>query len=247
MARTALVTGSTRGIGKAIALRLLRDGFAVALNYDADEAAAGRALAEARVINPETFAVRADAATPAGCDRLMTAALDRLGRLDVLVNNIGPWLVRPLAETGDPEWRRMIDGNLGSAFWCARGALPSMRARRSGCIVNVGALNVETSAGMTYEAPAYFAAKSGLMHLTRALASSEGPFDIRVNAVNPGFIETENYARLDPGERDHWIGRIPLRRFGRPEDVAEAVAFLVSDRAAYVSGTVLHVHGGLWI
>lgn len=247
MGRTALVTGSTRGIGRAIALRLLRDGLAVTLNYDADEAAAGRALDEARAIDPKTIAVRADAATPAGCERLLAAAIERCGHLDVLVNNVGPWLERPLADTADQEWRSMIDGNLGSAFWCARGALPSMRRRRSGCIINVGALNVESSAGMTYEAPAYFAAKSGLMHLTRALAAAEGPHGIRVNAVNPGFIETENYARLEKTERDRWIGRIPLRRFGRPEDVAEAVSFLASDRAAYVSGAVLHVHGGLWI
>ena len=114
-------------------------------------------------------------------------------------------------------------------------------------IVNIGALTAEVSPGLPLEAPAYFAAKSALMMLTRSMASAEGPHGVRVNAVSPGFVETENYAGWDPGERSRFLGTIPLRRFGRPEEVADAVAFLVSDRAAYISGTVLHVHGGLWV
>jgi len=245
--RTALVTGSTRGIGKAIAFRLARDGFRVALNYAHDRNDAARTVEESRVFASPAVALQSDVSRPEECERLVLDAVRVLGRVDVLVNNVGPFLERPLAETTDAEWRRMVDGNLGSAFFCARAVLPSMRERRSGCIVNVSALNAEVSPGMTHEAPAYFVAKTALAMLTKSMARLEGRHSIRVNAVSPGFIETESYADWDPADSDRWRSQIPLGRFGRPDEVAEAVAFLVSDRAAYISGTVLHVHGGLWI
>jgi 3-oxoacyl-[acyl-carrier protein] reductase len=244
--RTALVTGSTRGIGRAIALRLARDGCAVVVNH-ASDLGAGAVLDELRAAGARAHAVRADVSDPGECVRLVREVETLAGPLDILVNNVGPFLERPLAETSDAEWRMMIDGNLGSAFGCARAALPSMRERRSGCIVNVGALNAEISPGMTHEAPVYFVAKSALMMLTRTMARTEGPHGIRVNAVGPGFIETEAYAGWDAAEQARWRGQIPLGRFGRPDEVAEAVAFLVSDRAAYISGAILHVHGGLWL
>jgi len=245
--RTALVTGSTRGIGKAIAFRLARDGSRVALNYARDRNDAARAVEEAKVFPSPPVALQADVSRPEECERLIQDAVRVLGHLDLLVNNVGPFLERPLSETTDAEWRRMVDGNLGSAFFCARAALPSMRARRSGCIINVSALNAEASPGMTHEAPAYFVAKTALAMMTKSMARLEGRHNIRVNAVSPGFIETEGYADWNPVEQDRWRSQIPLGRFGRPDEVAEAVAFLASDRAAYISGTVLHVHGGLWI
>jgi len=241
------VTGSTRGIGKAIAFRLARDGFRVALNYARDRNDAARAVEEARALPSPVVALQADVSRPEECERLIQDAVRVLGRVDVLVNNVGPFLERPLTETSDAEWRRMVDGNLGSAFFCARAVLPSMRAGRSGSIVNVSALNAEVSPGMSHEAPAYFVAKTALAMMTKSMASLEGRHNIRINAVSPGFIETESYAEWDPVDQDRWRSRIPLGRFGRPDEVAEAVAFLVSERAAYISGTVLHVHGGLWI
>jgi NAD(P)-dependent dehydrogenase (short-subunit alcohol dehydrogenase family) len=245
--RTALVTGSTRGIGKAIAFRLARDGYRVALNYAHDRNDAARAVEESRTFASQTVALQADVCRPDECERLVLDAVRVLGAVDVLVNNVGPFLERPLTETSEAEWRRMVDGNLGSAFWCARAVLPSMRARQSGCIINVSALNAEVSPGMTHEAPVYFVAKTALAMMTKSMARLEGRHNIRINAVSPGFIETESYADWDPVDQDRWRSQIPLGRFGRPDEVAEAVAFLVSDRAAYISGTVLHVHGGLWI
>jgi 3-oxoacyl-[acyl-carrier protein] reductase len=244
--RTALVTGSTRGIGRAVAVRLARDGCRVVLNH-AGAGSATEALSEIRALGAEGHAVRADLTTADGCRALVREAESAAGPVDVLVNNFGPWLERPLADTTDDEWRLMIDGNLSSAFWCSREVLPGMRARRSGVILNIGALNAEVSPGMTHEAPAYFMAKAGLMMMTRSLAITEGPRGIRVNAVSPGFVETEAYADWDKAQAAGWRERIPLRRFGRPEEVADAVAFLVSDRAAYISGATLAVHGGLWL
>ncbi len=190
-ARVAVVTGSTRGIGRAIALRLARDGYIVVVNHrDAEEAAAST-LAEIQSVVPACIVVRADVSTPEGAEAVIRGAVETFGGLDVLVNNVGPFLVKPLVETKDYEWRTMLDGNLGSAFYCTRAALPQMRARRRGNIINVGALNTDALQMGVFEAPAYYAAKAGLMMLTRWLARSEAPFNIRVNAVNPGFIETE--------------------------------------------------------
>ena len=244
--RTALITGSTRGIGRAIAVRLARDGCAVAVNH-ASDAGAGGVLGEIRSSGGRAHALRADVTDPEACRRLIGEATERLGPIDVLVNNLGPFLERPIAETTDADWRQMIDGNLSSAFYCARAVLPGMRERRSGCIINIGALNSEVSPGMTHEAPAYFVAKAGLMMLTRILARTEGQHGIRVNAVGPGFIETEAYADWDPDEQARWRSHIPLGRFGTPAEVAEAVSFLASDKASYISGAILQVHGGLWV
>jgi 3-oxoacyl-[acyl-carrier protein] reductase len=245
--RTALVTGSTRGIGRAIALRLARDGVVVVLNHARAGSAAEEAIAAVRAAGGRAHAVRADVTDAAECARLVREATAAAGPIDLLVNNVGPFLERPLGETSDAEWRLMIDGNLGSAFWCARAVLPGMRAAGGGVIVNVGALNAEVSPGMTHDAPAYSLAKSALMVMTRSLARTEGPHGIRVNAVGPGFIETEAYAGWDPDEQARWRSQIPLGRFGRPDEVAEAVAFLASSRAAYISGAILPVHGGLWL
>ncbi|HYV85981.1 MAG TPA: SDR family NAD(P)-dependent oxidoreductase [Patescibacteria group bacterium] len=245
--RTALVTGSTRGIGRAIALRLARDGVVVVLNHARAGSAAEEAIAAVRAAGGRAHAVRADVTDAAECARLVREATAAAGPIELLVNNVGPFLERPLGETSDAEWRLMIDGNLGSAFWCARAVLPGMRAAGGGVIVNVGALNAEVSPGMTHDAPAYSLAKSALMMMTRSLARTEGPHGIRVNAVGPGFIETEAYAGWDPDEQARWRSLIPLGRFGRPDEVAEAVAFLASSRAAYISGAILPVHGGLWL
>ncbi len=242
----AVVTGSTRGIGRSIALRLARDGYTIVVNYRNAEDAAASALEEIRSIAPASIAVQADVSTPEGANTIIGTAMETFGSLDVLVNNVGPFLVKPLVDTKDHEWREMLDGNLGSAFYCIRTALPQMRARRRGNIINVGALNTDALQVGVFEAPAYYAAKAGLMMLTRGLAHSEAPFNIRVNAVNPGFIETEEYAKYTEADKARWVEMIPMRTFGRPEDVAGAVSFLVSDNARYITGAVLHVHGGLF-
>jgi NAD(P)-dependent dehydrogenase (short-subunit alcohol dehydrogenase family) len=244
--RSALVTGSTRGIGRAIAMTLAARGVSVVVNH-ASAGSAAATIAAIRAAGGTAHAVRADVTDPDACRHLVRDTEALVGPIDILVNNVGPFLQRSLVETTDSEWRQMIEGNLGSAFYCSRAVLPSMRSRRSGVIINVGALNAEISPGMTHDAPAYSIAKSALMMLTRTLARSEGPHGIRVNAVGPGFIKTEAYADWNPAEQAQWRSQIPAGRFGRPEEVAEAVAFLVSEKASYVSGAILTVHGGLWL
>jgi 3-oxoacyl-[acyl-carrier protein] reductase len=245
--RVAVITGGTKGIGKAIARRLSQDDCDVVLNYRQDDESAEAALRDLDGLPGKAVAVKADVSVPDEASRLIEAAAGRFGRLDILINNVGPFLTRPLVQTSDEEWRSMLDGNLSSAFYCARAALRIMRQARTGNIISIGALNVEHSPVGVFEAPAYYIAKSGLIMLTRSLARTEGPFNIRVNAVSPGFIETEAYDHYRDEHKAAWAKMIPLGRLGSPDEVAEAVAFLASERARYVTGAVLHVHGGLWV
>lgn len=245
--RVAVITGGTKGIGKAIAMRLALDGCHVILNYHGDDETAHAALREFDGLPVKAMAVKADVSGSAGASHLIETAASHFGSLDILVNNVGPFLVRPLYDTTDDEWQRTLDSNLSSAFYCARAALRVMREQRAGSIINIGALNVEHSPIGVFEAPAYYIAKSGVIMLTRSLARSEAAWGIRVNAVNPGFIETETYGQYRAEDKAAWARMVPIGRLGTPGDVAEAVSFLASEKARYVTGAVLHVHGGLWV
>lgn len=237
MKRSAVVTGGTKNIGLAIARRLADAGYELVLNYHQDEDNATSAKRElAR--HTSVKLVRADVGTPAGADAVIDAARESFGRLDVLVNNVGPFLAKKLDETGIDEWQHLVDGVLSSAFYTMRLVIPLMRAQGAGCIVNIGSLNAQKARGAP-STPAYNALKSALVVLTRSVARSEGKHGIRANVVNPGMVDTA-------GVGEEIIERIPLGRLGSPKDIAAAVAWLCSDEASYVSGAVLDVHGGLW-
>lgn len=241
--RVAIVTGSGKGIGKGIVRRLAADGITVVVNYVKDQASAQETLSQLQELAPRSIAVQADVATPDGAKRLIEEAVKTLGRIDVLVNNAGPFLVKSLFDTEVEEWQRIIDGNLSSAFYCTKFALPTLRSQKSGNIVNIGSLNVETTRGAPTTA-AYNAAKTGLVVLTKSAARSEARYGIRCNLVNPGFVET--YATSEADRRE-LPSLVPLGSLGSVEDIAEAVAFLISDKARYITGSVLNVHGGLWV
>lgn len=241
--RVAIVTGSGKGIGRAIAERLARDGYAVVVNYRQDAVSAQETLNLVQAAAPKALLIQADVATPSGAQQLIEQAQNQLGRIDVLVNNAGPFLVKTVFETSVEEWQYIIEGNLSSAFYCIKAVLPLMRAQKSGHIINLGSLNCETARGAP-TTTAYNVAKTGLVVLTKSVARSEAKYGIRCNIVNPGFIET--YATSEADKRE-LPSIIPLGALGKVEDIANVVAFLLSDQAQYMTGAVINVHGGLWV
>jgi 3-oxoacyl-[acyl-carrier protein] reductase len=236
----ALVTGASRGIGRAIAERLGAAGWDVAVNYRSNEAAAAEVVAAVEAGGRRAVAVGGDVADPDGAARVVAATEERLGPVDVLVNNVGEFFFKPLGAMSADEWRSVLDSNLSSAFYTTSAALPGMRARRRGRVVNVGLSPV----GLVRAAPnvaAYAVAKTGVVVMTMSLAVEEAPYGVTVNCVSPGLVDN---GYLPPEQAEWMHKRVPMGRLGRPEEVADAVAFLVSDQASYVTGANLTVSGG---
>jgi 3-oxoacyl-[acyl-carrier protein] reductase len=238
--KIAVVTGSTKGIGLAIAKGLSDAGHAVVLNWRADSKGA-KAAAKA-MDGREHAIVRADARKPSGARALVDAAVRRWGRLDVLVNNVGDFIETPVSELDLADFEAMYDSNVRTALTVTRAALPRLRESR-GCIVNLGGTVSQLLRGNPAYA-AYVMAKASLVSFTKSLAVAEGPRGVRVNMVTPGFIRTYAYSDRDVEELSP---KVPLKRLGRPDEVAAAVEFLCSERASYVSGAVLDVGGALWV
>jgi meso-butanediol dehydrogenase/(S,S)-butanediol dehydrogenase/diacetyl reductase len=242
--KVAIVTGGTRGIGRAIALELARGGYRVVVA--GRSSAAGDevvSLGEGRV----TF-VRADVALPDDCERLVRAAVERHGHLDVLVNNAGVIRLGTAESTSVEVWDEVLAVNLRGAFLCIRAAIPHLRRAGGGSIVNVSSIDASWAEP---QLAAYCASKAGLIGLTRSVALDHGPDGIRCNAVCPGYIETDMLeewyaAALDPTRARVQVERAhPLVRIGSPEDVAAVVVWLTSDAARFVTGQCFVVDGGL--
>jgi NAD(P)-dependent dehydrogenase (short-subunit alcohol dehydrogenase family) len=240
----AIVTGGTRGIGRAISLALAQRGYgvvAVGRNRAADDDAA--ALSEGQVV-----VVQADVAQPADCERLVRTAVERFGRLDVLVNNAGVMHLGTVEATSVDAWDEVLAVNLRGAFLCIRAAIPHLRRAGGGAIVNIASID---GLWAEPELAAYCASKAGLIGLTRAVALDHGSDGIRCNAVCPGYIETEMLSQWyaaapDPSLAQARVERAhPLRRVGSPDDVAAVVVWLASDAARFVTGQCIVVDGGL--
>jgi 3-oxoacyl-[acyl-carrier protein] reductase len=235
--RVALVTGGSRGIGKAIALALAKAGAAVAINYRERGEEAAAVVAAIREGGGHAAAVAADVSNAAAVQRMVAETEDRLGPVDILVNNAGMAATRGLDEITEEDFDRAVAVNLKSAFLCTQAVLPDMRAQRWGRIVNISSIGARIGAGSV--SVAYGAAKAGLEGLTRAYALRLAPEGVTVNAIAPGLIDTEMGAPLIAAG----IGaRIPVGRVGAGDDVAQAVLFLVGD--AFVTGQTLAVNGG---
>lgn len=240
--RVAVISGSSRGIGKAIALELAREGYQVVINYHKGKQGAEDVLEKIQAEGGTGIIVGADVGSSAGAQRLIDAATDSFGKIDVLVNNAGVNKDQLMLKIGDEEWQQIIDSNLGSAFYCSRSALKSMVRKRYGRIINISSVvGLGGNAGQAH----YAAAKSGLLGFTCSLAKEYGRRGITANLIAPGYIQTDMTAALNEGQRDRIAEGIALGRLGTPADVAGVVAFLASSRADYINGAVIRVDGGL--
>ncbi len=242
--RIALVTGGSRGIGAAICDELAAAGAVVAVNYARNADAAAAVCERIAAAGGTAHAVQGDIGSAAGAGALVEHVESEIGPIAALVNNAGITRDDLIMRLSEESWREVIDTNLGGAFFTCRAVARPMMKRRAGAIVNMSSIvGVRGNAGQTN----YAASKAGLLGLTKSLAKELGSRGIRVNAIAPGYIATELTDALPEAARDAILGATPLGRLGEPEDVARAVRFLVSDAAAFVTGDVLAVDGGLGI
>jgi 3-oxoacyl-[acyl-carrier protein] reductase len=240
---TALVTGATRGIGKAIALALARDGATVVGTATTDEGAASitRYLEEA---NHRGTGLRLDVTDGEAIDNTVKEVAQRFGDIAILVNNAGITRDNLLLRMKDEEWEAIMDTNLKAAYRLSKAVLRGMMKARHGRIINIGSVvGVSGNAGQTN----YAAAKAALIGFTKSLAQEVGSRNITVNCVAPGFIDTDMTRALGEAQREKLIERIPLGRLGSSDEVAHAVAFLSSHGAGYITGATLHVNGGMYM
>ena len=240
--KVALVTGASRGIGRAIALALAAQGADVAVNYAGSEAAAKEVAAEIEAMGRKAFVIQADIASTEASTAMVDAVVKEFGRIDVLVNNAGITRDGLLMRMKEEDWDAVITTNLKGVFNCTKVAIKYMMKQRSGSIVNISSIvGVMGNAGQAN----YCAAKAGVIGFTKATAKEVAARGIRVNAIAPGFIKTDMTSVLPEKVVEAMLAGIPLNRLGETEDIAKAVLFLASSDANYITGQTLHVDGGM--
>lgn len=240
--KTALVTGSTRGIGRAAAIGLARMGAQVVINYRESQDAARAVLQQIEQEGGKALALRADVGKSADVEQLFAGIAQAFGGVDILVNNAGLTRDNLLMRVSEADWDIVLNTNLKSAYLCSKAAVRSMLKARWGRIINVSSVaGIAGNPGQTN----YAAAKAGMIAFTKSLAQEVGSRGITVNAVAPGLVETELIAHLDEAARKRLLDHVALRRIGTPEDIAGVIAFLCTPAADYITGQVLVVDGGM--
>lgn len=240
-AKVALITGGTGGIGQAICRALARDGASIAINYVSNEKAA-RQLSEELSGVTNVISAQGDVARAANVRRIVSTVEERLGPVQILVNNAGWTQPQSFLQTSEADWDRMLEVHLKGAFLLAQAVAPGMIERRSGSIINISSVVARTGAMMA--GVHYCAAKAGLLGLTRALANQLARHNVRVNAVAPGMIDTSMIRWRTEEQLQADIATIPLQRVGHPNEVAEAVRFLASEASGYITGETVDINGG---
>ncbi len=242
--KVALVTGASRGIGRSIALMLAARGADIVINYAGNTEAAEQTKAEVEALGRKALVVKVDVGDTAACEKMLEDVVAAMGKIDILVNNAGITRDTLLMRMKEADWDAVLTTNLKSVYNCTKAAIKYMMKARSGRIVNIS--SVVGAMGNAGQAN-YAAAKAGILGFTKAVAKETASRGITVNAVAPGFIATDMTAVLSDKVVDNLKAGIPMGRLGAPEDIAKAVAFLVSDDAAYITGQTLHVNGGMYM
>ena len=238
----ALITGGSRGIGRVVALNLAKEGYNITFCYTNNEAAAKEAVSEIEKTGAKALAVKADVSKESDVNALVQAARDAFGPIEVLVNNAGITRDGLLLRMSEKDISDVLDTNLKGAFFCTKAVLKDMMKSRYGKIINITSIvGVTGNAGQSN----YAASKAGLIGFTKSVAKEYGAKGICVNAVAPGFIETEMTDKLPEEVKNTYLERISLKRFGTPEDVANVVSFLAGHKSDYVTGQVIEVTGGM--
>lgn len=242
--KSAIVTGASRGIGRDIALYLAQEGAKVAVNYSGSKDRADAVVEEIKATGGEAFAIQANVDKADDVQNLISSVLEQFGSIDILVNNAGITRDNLLMRMKETEWDDVLNTNLKGVFLCTKAVTRQMMKQRAGRIINITSIvGVSGNAGQAN----YVAAKAGVIGLTKSSAKELASRNITVNSVAPGFITTDMTDALPEDIRSQMLSQIPLAKFGNPEDIAKAVAFLASDDANYITGQTIHVNGGMYM
>lgn len=242
MSKLALITGGTRGIGKQIALTFAKEGYDIAINYRTENDELKNTKKEIEANNVKCFAVQGDVSNFEDCQNFVKQIIEEFGRIDVLVNNAGITKDTLLMRMKEEDFKQVIDTNLVGTFNVTKNVIAHMMKARSGRIINISSVvGISGNAGQTN----YAASKAGIIGFTKSLAKEVASRNITVNAVAPGFIETQMTAVLKKDIKEEIAKTIPLKRMGTPQDVANVVKFLASSDSSYITGQVIHVDGGM--
>ncbi|KAF7786291.1 glucose 1-dehydrogenase [Pseudoalteromonas rubra] len=237
--KTAIVTGSSRGIGKTIAIELAKVGYDIIVVYFSNQDAAKEVQSIIQDNGQQCHIVQADVTDPLSASNLVKEAINQFKHIDLLVNNVGDFFFKPIEEMTISEWDHVLKSNLSSAFYLCHSIIPFMKERKAGNIINIG-LSTNNLVRASANVSAYSIAKTGIAILTSSMAEELAEYGIRVNCVSPGLIDN---GHLPESQKTWMIERVPMKRLGRSEDIADAIIYLASDKSAYVSGSNLAVSG----